>query len=231
MERFFVSETRALSSVPGGEFDLPLPSSSTQPTLRSHSIATNSRPTPLQIPPPISPPVIVCKSISIRGYRTCLFLMSSLIAARTIPLARYISGRFTAGGGFVPCIEAGGGVWRRPLNRDTHSGRKSLWILCKGQLFRSTNDRSMHSKSARITTHRYFFCTLQPMDSIRIALCSSTIVFVCLCLCARACLVFLRPAAIYRFFLFPLSPSSLRFHRTTVVKIYAKSSSLPYIRR
>lgn len=128
-------------------------------------------------------------------------------------------------------IEAGGGVWRRPLNRDTHSGRKSLWILCKGQLFRSTNDRSMHSKSARITTHRYFFCTLQPMDSIRIALCSSTIVFVCLCLCARACLVFLRPAAIYRFFLFPLSPSSLRFHRTTVVKIYAKSSSLPYIRR
>lgn len=78
-------------------------------------------------------------------------------------------------------IEAGGGVWRRPLNRDTHSGRKSLWILCKGQLFRSTNDRSMHSKSARITTHRYFFCTLQPMDSIRIALCSSTIVFVFVC--------------------------------------------------
>lgn len=53
----------------------------------------------------------------------------------------------------------------------------------------------------------------------------------CVCVCVRARLVFLRPAAIYRFFLFPLSPSSLRFHRTTVVKIYAKSSSLPYIRR
>lgn len=125
-------------------------------------------------------------------------------------------------------IEAGGGVWRRPLNRDTHSGRKSLWILCKGQLFRSTNDRSMHSKSARITTHRYFFCTLQPMDSIRIALCSSTIVFVCLCLCARASRV---PSTCCHLPFFPLPSSSLRFHRTTVVKIYAKSSSLPYIRR
>lgn len=49
---------------------------------------------------PLSPPVIVCKSISIRGYRTCLFLMSSLIAARTSPLAG-TSGRFTASGGFL----------------------------------------------------------------------------------------------------------------------------------
>lgn len=44
-ERFFVSETRALSSVPGGEFDF-VPSSSPFPlhptTLRSHELAANS---------------------------------------------------------------------------------------------------------------------------------------------------------------------------------------------
>lgn len=134
---------------------------------------------------PLSPPVIVCKSISIRGYRTCLFLMSSLIAARTSPLAG-TSGRFTASGGFLYRSEELLEELVAALNREetgTHireESRQSLWILCKGQLFRSTNDRSMHSKSACIATHRYFLCTV-----------SQWILFVSryalrpLCLCVR----------------------------------------------
>lgn len=63
----------------------------------------------------------------------------------------------------------------------------------------------------------------QPMDSIRIALCSSTIVFVC----ARLAHIWHRvpSTAIYRFFLllFSLFLSS-PFHWRIVVKIYVKSS-------
>lgn len=166
--------------------------------------------------------------------------MSSLIAARTISLAG-ISGRFTASGGFLYRNERRSwwrSWWRPRTGRKpghTHSGRKSLWILCKGQLFRSTNDRSMHSKSACITTHRYFLCTVSQwiLFVLRYALRSLCALHVCVCVSRLAPISRIVPAAIYRFLLFSLSLFLWSFHWRIVVKLYVKSSwkrvSLPYI--